>query len=440
MEKIDHLIHAPWIITCEEHSRTLKNHALAIKDGKIYAILPSEEAKHLYDPVKEETLAHHVLTPGFINSHTHLAMNAFRGYADDLELLDWLNNHIWPAEGKWVNDDFVYDMSQLAMGEMIRGGTLCFNDMYFYMKATARAAEEACIRAHIGMHIIGVPTSFAQTIEDNFAKAIDFYEAYKHNTYVIPTMAPHSTYTVSIEDLAKAKAIADDYRLKVNIHLQESANEVSQSLKLHGKRPLQRLHDIGFVDTNTIAMHMTQIDEHDFKILQETKPSIVHCPESNLKLVSGACPIQALQQMGINVALGTDGAASNNDLDMFGEMRTAAFLGKMTAQDPKAASAEQILKMATLNGAKALGIDHFTGSLQPGKSADFIAIDMDELETQPLYHPTSQIVYAASRTQVTDAWVMGKQLLKNRELLTLDEKALLEKAKQWQKKIASTHS
>ncbi len=437
MEKIDLLIHAPWIITCEDQSRTLKDHALAIKDSKIYAILPSKEAKHLYDAAKEETYTHHVITPGFINSHTHLAMNAFRGYADDLALLDWLNNHIWPAEGKWVNDEFVYDMSQLAIGEMIRGGTLCFNDMYFYMKATARAAEEACIRAHIGMNIIDVPTSFAQTIEENFAKAIDFYDMYKHNHYVVPTMAPHSTYTVSIEDLAKAKLLADDYRLKVNIHLQESANEVEQSLKLHGKRPLQRLYDIGFIDTNTIAMHMTQIDDNDFRILQETRPSIVHCPESNMKLVSGACPIQTLHQIGINVALGTDGAASNNDLDMFGEMRTAAFLGKLTAQDPKAASAEQILKMATINGAKALGIDHFTGSLQPGKSADFITIDMDELATQPLYHPISQLVYATSRNQVTNAWVMGKQLMKNRELLTLDEHALLKKAKKWQGKISS---
>lgn len=438
MEKIDQLIHAQWIVTCEDYQRVLKDHALAIKDGKIYAILPSKEAKTLYQAGEELSYSHHIIAPGFINSHTHLAMNAFRGYADDLELLDWLNNHIWPAEGKWVDDEFVYDMSQLAMGEMIRGGTLCFNDMYFYMKATARAAEEVGMRAHIGMHIIGVPTSFAKTIDENFSKAIEFYEAYKHNTYVTPTMAPHSTYTVSIQDLAKAKALADDYRLKVNIHLQESAGEVMQSIKLHGKRPLQRLHEIGFVDANTIAMHMTQLDDHDFKIIQETKPSIVHCPESNLKLVSGACPIQTLHQMGINVALGTDGAASNNDLDMFGEMRTAAFLGKITAQDPKAASAEQIFKMATINGAKALGIDHFTGSLQPGKSADFIAIDIDELETQPLYHPVSQMVYAASRYQVTDAWVMGKPLMKNRELLTLDEAALLKKAKRWQEKIAST--
>lgn len=437
MEKIDQLIHAKWIVTCEDHNRILQDHALALKDNKIYAILPSKEANTLYHPESESHYHSHVIMPGLINSHTHLPMNAFRGFADDLELLDWLNNYIWPAEGKWVSDELVYDMSLLAMGEMIRGGTLCFNDMYFYMKATARAAEQVGMRAHIGMHVIGVPTGFAKTIDENFTKAIEFYEAYKDSRIVRPTMAPHSTYTVSIEDLIKAKTLADDYRLKMNIHLQESDGEVQQSLKQYGKRPLQRLHDAGLVDANMIAVHMTQIDETDFKILQETKPSIVHCPESNMKLVSGASPVEKLRQLGINVALGTDGAASNNDLDMFGEMRTAAFLGKMTANDPKALSAEHTLKMATINGAKALGIDHVSGSLQVGKSADFIAIDMDEVETQPIYHPMSQIVYSTPRSQVTDAWVMGKQLMKNRELLTIDKAELIQKAKYWQGKISN---
>ena len=318
---------------------------------------------------------------------------------------------------------------------MLRSGTTCFNDMYYFLDGTAQAAELAGIRAHIGMTVIDIPTSWAKTPEEYFAKAIDFYERYKSNERITPTLAPHSTYTVSLDHLIKVKHLADDYKLKINIHLQEAPSEIQRSLAEHKKRPLERLHQIGMVTPDLIAVHMTQISDSDFEILQKTKPSIVHCPESNMKLVSGACPVEKLTQLGINVALGTDGAASNNDLDMMAEIRSAAFLGKMTANDPRALSAEAALKVATINGAKALGIDHRTGSLKPGKAADFIAIDLEQIETQPLYHPISQVVYAACRNQVTDVWVGGKQLLKDRKLTTLDEKELLIKAKTWRKKI-----
>lgn len=435
MEKIDHLLHAKWIITCEENNRVLENHALAIKDKKIVAILPSQEATQKYQADKEEHYSSHAVLPGFINSHTHLAMNLFRGLADDLELMDWLNNHIWPAEGQWVSQELVYDGSLLAMAEMIRGGTICFNDMYFFLDATAQAADLAGMRAHIGMTVIGVPTAWAKTTDEYFAKAIDFYQRYKQNDRITPTLAPHSTYTVSIEQLERVKKLADEYHLKTNIHLQEAPSEIEQSMAQYGKRPLQRLHEIGMVTPDLIAIHMTQINEADLEILQQTKPNIVHCPESNMKLVSGSCPVEQLSQLGINVALGTDGAASNNDLDMFGEMRTAAFLGKVTANDPKAIPAVKALKMATLHGARALGIDHLTGSLEVGKAADCIAVDMNHIETQPIYHPVSQIVYTTPRNQVTDVWVNGKQLLKNRKLMTIDEKELLEKAQVWRKKI-----
>ncbi|HLB42632.1 MAG TPA: TRZ/ATZ family hydrolase [Gammaproteobacteria bacterium] len=434
MEKIDHLIHAKWIITCEENNRALENHSLAIKNGKIIAILPTKEAEKTYQ-APLTAYSSHAIMPGFINSHTHISMNVFRGLADDLELMDWLTNHIWPAEGKWVSHQLVYDASLLAMAEMIRGGTTCFNDMYFFLDATAKAATEVGMRAHIGMTIIDVPTAWAKTTEEYFEKALSFYHDYKNHALIVPTMAPHSTYTVSKENLIKANEIALEYSLKINIHLQEAPSEVQQFLAKHNKRPLQLLNEIGMVTSHLIAIHMTQINDDDLAILQKAKPSIVHCPESNMKLVSGACPVEKLTQLGINVALGTDGAASNNDLDMFGEMRSATFLGKITANDPKAVSADKVLKMATLYGAKALGIDHLTGSLTPGKAADFIAIDLDRIETQPLYHPISQIVYATHRNQVTDVWVGGKQLMKNRQLLTLDEKELLSKAKSWKKKI-----
>jgi len=437
MQKSDLLFHAKWIITCEENNRVLENHALVIRDKKILDILPSTEARQKYAGSKEEHYNTHAITPGFINSHTHLAMNMFRGLSDDLELLDWLNNHIWPAEGKWLSHELVHDGSLLAMAELIRSGTTCFNDMYFFMDATAEAAEIACMRAHIGLHIIDVPTAYAKSVDENFAKALDFYQRYKKHEMIKLTMAPAHIYTVAIENLEKCNQLAHEYQLKINIHLQESPTEVAQSMKMHRKRPLQCLHEIGMVSPQLIAIHMTQINDADFAILQQTKPNIVHCPESNMKLVSGCCPVEMLMKHGINVALGTDGAASNNDLDMLGEMRTAALLGKITANDPAALSAVQALKMATLHGAKALGIDHYTGSLEAGKAADFIAIDMNQIESQPLYHPISQIVYAASRSQVTDVWVNGKQLLKNRQLTTLNEKELLEKAQMWRNRITT---
>lgn len=435
MENVDNLIHAKWIITCEETNQVLENHALAIKAGKIISILPSKEASEKFKATSEEHYTSHAVMPGFINSHTHVAMNVFRGLADDLELMDWLHHHIWPAETKWVSEELVYDASLLAMAEMIRSGTTCFNDMYFFLDATAKAATKAGMRAHIGMTIMDVPTAWAKTPEEYFEKAKAFYHNYKNDPLVTPTLAPHSTYTVSEENLIKVKNFADEHHLKINIHLQEASSEIQQSMQEYNKRPLERLHDIGMVSPNLIAIHMTQISDSDMDILQKTKPNLVHCPESNMKLVSGACPVEKLLKAGINVALGTDGAASNNDLNMFGEMRTAAFLGKMTAHDPKAVSAETVLKMATLHGAKALGIDKFTGTLTQGKAADFIAIDLEQIETQPLYHPISQIVYATSRSQVTDVWVAGKQLMKNRTLLTLEVPELLNKAQAWRKKI-----
>lgn len=435
MENIDQLLHAKWLITCEENNQILEDHAIAIKDGKIHAILPFDKAKTIYQAATTTSLPNHVITPGFINTHTHIAMNVFRGLADDLSLMDWLQHHIWPAETKWVSETMVSDASQIAMGEMIRCGTIAFNDMYFFLGATANAAEKAGMRAHIGMTVIDVPTAWAKTTDEYFAKAIEFYQQYKNNPYVTPTLAPHSTYTVSIENLARVKALAEDYDLRINIHLQEDPAEVSNSLAKHGKRPLQRLHEIGMVSPRLMAIHMTQVNDDDMVILRATKPQIVHCPESNMKLNGGACKVQQLLNAGINVSLGTDGAASNNDLDMVSEMRTAALLGKITANNPEAVKAETALKMATLYGARTLGIDHLTGSITKGKSADLVAINLEEIETQPLYNPLSQVVYAASRQQVTDVWCMGKQLLKNRVLQTLDEKELLAKAKTWRNKI-----
>lgn len=426
------LIQPKWIITGDSNTPPLTNHSLLMHADRIHAILPNNEIPETSTKI---ALPQHALLPGFINTHTHLAMNYFRGLADDLALMDWLTKHIWPAEKKWLSHEFVRDASLLAMAEMIRGGTTCFNDMYFFLHATAEAADIAGLRGSIGMTIIDFPTAFAKTPAEYFAKGLEFLAQYKNHPRIRTTLAPHAPYTVSDENLLKVKNLAEQHALKINMHVHETADEIKQSLEKYQLRPLARLHKLGLVSPELIAIHMTQLNADDLTLLKAQQPHIVHCPESNMKLASGICPIGTLSELNINIALGTDGAASNNDLDMLGEMQSAALLAKLTTRDPTTLPANAAIQMATLNGAKALGIDSFTGSLQPGKSADIIAVKLDEIETLPHFHPDSSIVYAATRNQVTDVWVAGKQLLKNRELLTLDETELKEKIGYWQKKF-----
>lgn len=439
MESVDQIIHAKWLVTCEENNKILEDHALVTHQGKIKDILPSPLAKERYTAKTVEHFNSHALMPGLINTHTHSAMNLLRGLADDLALMNWLNNYIWPAEKKWVSHDFVRDASLLAAAEMIRGGTTCFNDMYFFLQATAEAIDISGMRGGVGITVMEFPNAWAGNVQEYFAKGHAFYEQYKNHERVIVTMAPHAIYTSKDDDLIKVREMAEQYHLKINMHIHETADEVNQSLAATKKRPLRRLQEMGLITPRLIAVHMTQVNEEDLAILSAGKPTIVHCPQSNMKLASGICPVETLRQAGLNIALGTDGAASNNDLSMLDEMRSAALLAKLSTGNPEALPAETLLKMATLHGAKALGIDHLTGSLTVGKAADFIAINFDVIETLPLYHPASQIVYAASRDQVTDVWVAGKQLMKNRQLLTLDEKALMASAKQWGKKILTTN-
>lgn len=437
MESVDQIISAKWIITCENANRILENHALVIKDGKIKDILPTAQATEKYSAANKQEFNHHAILPGFINTHTHLAMHLFRGLADDLPLMDWLNHHIWPAERKWVSQEFVRDASMLAIAEMIRGGSTTFNDMYFFLQATAEAADIAGVRGHIGITVIDFPTAWAQNVDEYLAKGVDFYNQYKDHPRITATMAPHAIYTVAEPTLLKVKEIADKYKLRINMHVQETADEVNQSIQNTGQRPLKRLENIGLVTPDLIAVHMTQINDEDMAILAQHKPQIVHCPESNMKLASGTCPVEQLRSLGLNIALGTDGAASNNDVDMISEMRVATLLSKLSTLNPQTMPAESALKLATINGAKALGIDHITGSIEIGKAADFIAMNLDELETMPVYNPLSQVVYSSSRQQVTDVWVAGKQLMKNRQLTTLDEHELKAKANQWRGKIKS---
>ncbi len=435
MHTVDTLLHARWVIPVEPDGLLLEHHALAIAEGRILDVLPSKLAREKYRGQVTLELSRHALIPGLVNAHTHAAMTLLRGLADDLSLMEWLQGHIWPAEGRWVSEEFVHDGTQLAIAEMLRGGTTCFNDMYFFPDVTGRAAKDARIRVCLGMIVVDFPTVWANNADEYISKGTDLFDAFKNEPLITTAFAPHAPYTVSDEPLKRIGVLANELETPIHMHVHETAHEVEEALAQHGARPLQRLEQLGLLTPSLLGVHMTQLEDGEIERLAQAGASVIHCPESNLKLASGFCPVHKLQEAGVNVALGTDGAASNNDLDMLGEMRTAALLGKGVAANPSAVTAGQVLRMATLNGAEALGLADQIGSLEAGKAADIAAIDLGDIETQPLYHPISHIVYAAGRDKVTDVWVAGRHLLKDRALTTLDEKALTESARAWGEKI-----
>ena len=433
---VDTLIHARWIIPVEPESVTYDFHSLVIDKGRIVDLLPTSAAKQKYQGTTTENLETHALLPGFINCHTHAAMTLMRGIADDLPLMEWLHNHIWPLESKWMSEAYVKDGTDLAIAEMIMGGTTCFNDMYFFPNVTAQQSVQHGIRACVGMIVIDFPTVWAENSTAYITKGLDIHDQFRHQPLITTAFAPHAPYTVSDEPLQRIRILADELEVPVTMHVHETLHEVEEALAKTGQRPLQRLQSLGLLNPSFVAVHMTQLTSDEISLFAESGAHIIHCPESNLKLASGFCPVSKCLDAGINVALGTDGAASNNDLDMLGEMRTAALLAKAVAQDASSLPAMTALRMATINGAKALGLEQEIGSLAIGKSADIIALDLDHLETQPIYSPISLIVYSASRQQVTDVWVAGKQLLKQRQLTTIDTTVLKERVGEWQNRLS----
>lgn len=436
MKTVDTLIHASWVIPVEPEGTVLENHSIAVKDGQIIALLPRNEAESQYQAETVVDKSGHALIPGLVNAHTHAAMSLMRGLADDMPLMTWLTEHIWPAEGQWVSPAFVRDGTRLAMAEMLRGGVTCFNEMYFYPDEVARQAEHAGMRAVVGLIVIDFPTAWAQNADEYLHKGLTVHDQVRGSSLVTTALAPHGPYTVSDEPLQKVVMYAEELDIPIHMHVHETLDEVRQGEEQHGVRPLARLAGLGVTSPRLLAVHMTQLSDDEIAAYAAANGHVVHCPESNLKLASGFCPVQKLLDAGVNVALGTDGAASNNDLDMFGEMRTAALLGKAVSGSASAIPAEKALSMATINGARALGLESVCGSLAVGKAADIVAVKMDDLETQPLYHAISQLVYATGRDKVSDVWVAGRHLLKERQLTTLDESAILESARQWQEKIA----
>ena len=439
MEKVDTLIKARWVAPVVPACGVLEHHAVAISQGRIVAVLPNDEAEARFAAAEVVERPGHLLIPGLVNAHTHAAMVLLRGLADDLPLMSWLQDHIWPAEQRWMSAEFVEHGSELAMAEMLLGGTTTFNDMYFFPEVVARSAARIGMRACVGMILIKFPTVWASDPADYLRKGLALRDEYKGHPLISTAFAPHAPYTVEDEYLVKIRRLADELEVPVHTHVHETADEVLGSVVDCGDRPLGRLDRLGLVSPMLMAVHMTQLEDTEIARIAAAGASVVHCPESNLKLASGFCPVAKLLDAGVNVCLGTDGAASNNDLDMLGEMRTAALLAKGVAGRADAVTAEQVLAMATINGARALGLADQIGSVERGKWADLCCVDLKRPATWPVYDPVAQLVYAGCRDQVEDVWVAGRRMVADGRLTRIDDTAIIARAGEWRDRINEVH-
>jgi 5-methylthioadenosine/S-adenosylhomocysteine deaminase len=430
------LVSAKWVIPVEPRATVLADHSVAIADGRITTVLPTAEARKRFAGLPETVLASHALIPGLINLHTHAAMTLMRGLADDQPLMKWLTEHIWPTESRHLSENYVFDGTELAAAEMIRSGTTCFADMYFYHDVAARAALKSGMRAALGGAILEFPTPFAADAEAYLAKGVATREAFLAEPRLKLMLAPHAPYTVSDKTFERIITIASEMDVPIMMHIHETASEVIDGEKQHGVRPVERLNRLGLLGPNLIAVHCVHMNSLEIELFARAGVHVAHCPVSNLKLASGIAPIKAMLDAGVNVGVGTDGCASNNRLDMLAETRLASLLQKGLSGDAAALPAHQALEMATLNAAKALGWENEIGSLVPNKAADMVAIDLGSLETKPVYDPESHLFHAASREHVTHSWVNGELLLDNRVLTKYDVQELHSKAALWQQRFS----
>ncbi len=435
MQAVDLLIDARWVVPVEPAGVVLKHHSVAITGGNITAVLPSADAVKRFSAREHITLDAHALIPGLVNLHTHAAMTLMRGLADDLPLMAWLNDRIWPAEAKHVSHQFVHDGTLLACAELQRGGVTCMNDMYFFPEAAAEAALRAGLRASLGMIALEFPSAYASGADDYLAKGLELRDRLRHEPLLSFCLAPHAPYTVSDATFGKIADYAAELGLPVHIHVHETAGEVADAITKTGERPLARLHRLGLVGPQLIAVHAVHLTVDEITMLATYGASVAHCPASNLKLASGIAPVAQLLKAGVNTGLGTDGAASNNRLDMFAEMRLAALLAKGASGDAAVLPAHAALHAATLAGARALGLDTRTGSITPGKCADLVAVNLGKLELQPVYDPVSHLVYAAGRSDVSEVWISGKQVVKKQHLAWIENEELEFIALMWQNRL-----
>ena len=420
------------MVPVEPAGAVLEDHAVAVREGRIEAVLPASGAAAAYPGYETLDLPGHVLIPGLVNAHTHAAMCLMRGLSDDLPLMRWLQEHIWPAEAKHVSPEFVRDGTLLACAEMLRGGVTCFNDMYFFPEASLEAALAAGMRSAQGLITIEFPSAYASDAADYLARGLAVRDRWREDPLASFCLAPHAPYTVSDDSFRRIAALAAELDLPVHVHLHETADEVERSLAEHGVRPLERLRRLGLLGPGLIAVHAVHLEPAEIALLGRHGCSVAHCPSSNLKLASGFSPINDLLKAGVNIAIGTDGAASNNRLDMFQEMRTAALLAKAVARDAEAFPAHAALHAATLGGARALGLESVAGSIVPGKAADLAAVDLRAPELAPCYDVVSHLVYAAGRENVSHVWVAGELLMEERELANPALRSLDSLGRVWQ--------
>lgn len=435
MQSVETLLSARHIVPVEPANTILENNSIVIDNGRILDLLPTQQAHTKYSAHTQFDFDQHIIMPGLINTHTHAAMSLLRGMGSDLPLMQWLEEHIWPVEQEWVDEAFVHDGSELAIAEMLRGGTTCFNDMYFFPEVTARVASTIGMRAVVGMIMLEFPTRYAASTQEYFSKGLALHDAHKSDPLISTVFAPHAPYTVSDDTLTKLNSYANELDLPIHMHIHETASEIETSLKEFRQRPLARLDQLGLVNSNLLAVHMTQLLSEEIERVTEAGVTIIHCPESNLKLASGFCPTHALLQQGARVTLGTDGCASNDDLDMFGELKTAALLAKGVSSDATAMTAQQAIRAATIDAAHALGLSNEIGSIEINKSADLIAIRCDAIESLPIYDIYGHLVYSMERSRVTDAFVAGRQLLHNRSLTSVSEEEIIANTKTWSEKF-----
>jgi 5-methylthioadenosine/S-adenosylhomocysteine deaminase len=417
MEAVDLLILARWVAPVVPAGVVLEDHAVAIRDGRIVALLPRAAAVARYAPAVTTELPTHILTPGLVNLHTHAAMALFRGIGDDLPLMQWLRERIWPLEAALVSPEFVHDGARVAGLEMLRSGTTCCSDMYFYPEATVRALRGVGLRVVAGIIAIEFATAYATDAEDYLRKGLAARDALRDDPLVSFAMAPHAPYTVADGTLARIAVLAEELDLPVHMHVQETADEIEQAVAQHGERPLARLERLGLVTERLVAVHAVHLSAEEIELLARRGASVAHCPASNLKLGSGIAPVAELLAAGVNLGIGTDGAASNDRLDMLAETRLAALLAKGASRDACVLPAHAALAAATLGGARALGLDRRIGSIEPGKDADLAAFDLAPLETQPVHNPLTQLIYAAGREQVSDVWVAGRPVVIQRQVV-----------------------
>ncbi|MFG3452874.1 TRZ/ATZ family hydrolase [Stutzerimonas stutzeri] len=433
-DPLDLLLLPTWLVPIEPAGIVLRDHALGVRAGRIVLIAPRSEAAQY---IARETLdlTGMLLAPGLVNAHGHAAMTLFRGLADDLPLTTWLREHIWPAESRWVDEAFVQAGSELAIAEQLQSGITCFSDMYFFPEVVSQLVHKHGIRAQITIPVMDFPIPGARDADEALRKGVALFDDLKHHPRLSIAFGPHAPYSVADDKLESIRTLVAEMDIGIHMHVHETAHEVAEALSKYGERPLARLARLQLLGPRFQAVHMTQVNDEDICLLVEHNCSVIHCPESNLKLASGFCPVERLWEAGVNVAIGTDGAASNNDLDLLGETRTAALLAKAVAGSATALSAHRALRMATLNGARALGLEDQTGSLEVGKLADMVAFDLSRLAQQPIYDPVSQLIYSSGRDCVRHVWVGGKQLLNDRRLSRMDEERLVATAREWGDKI-----